>query len=580
MGDLNTSWIPFVLGQQQVWDKDDDVPAASGYIEFYRDDARTTPKSVFKLSGNPPDYTYEEIGSVITLSSIGTLDLEGNNFVPYLLPYHAGEIDLYYYKVFNSVGQLQYDVGGAPNVPIGETPTPTPTTGDNPNLIQNGQFVIRNFSTTSITTLNTNFAYPIGDRDGWHYIRSTNACATDELRFYRFDDTINSPTYDPTGNPRYATRISCTAPDASDTLKAIEYRFTDVNRFSDPTQKLSIFFAGASNLITSQEVNIYLYKYFGSGGSDASSTPIGTATLLPPSESVLVWSHFTYSFDFGSNYTAGKTAGTNDDDYFSIQIRINNPGTAVFDISTTDFVLKLGEEVITAYPFTPNAYNDYVINKIDNVTIPDVITHALTFFNTVNVQTFTANGTYTPTANMRYCTMECWGGGGGGSSAALAYKCSGGGSGGYSRKTADAATVGTSQVVTVGVFGAGGAREFGVINAGLNGGASSVGTLCVAHGGLGGSSTGSPGRGAVLGTGDIAGAGADGKLPYAQEYSGGGGNSQIGRGGIPIAGHNDGEAAIGYGAGGSGASAGSDGDTNGGNGAPGLVVITEYINTP
>jgi len=365
MGDLNTAWIPFSLGQQQVWDKDDDVPAGGGYIEFYKDDARTTSKNVFVLSSGPPDYTYESAGSVITLSSIGTLDLTGSNFVPYLYPYDAeGNIELYYYKVFNSVGQLQYEVEGVPNVPIGETPTPTPTEGDTPNLIQNGQFVIQNFSTTNITTLNTNFAYPIGDRDGWHYIRSTNACTTDKLVFYRFNDPINSPTYNPTGNPRYAARISCTVPDVSDTLKAIEYRFSDVNRFSDPEQKLSIFFTGASNLIASQDVSIYLYKYFGSGGSAESSTPIGTATLLPPAESSLVWTNFTFSFDFGSNYTEGKTVGPNDDDYCSIQIRINNPETAVFDMSVTDAVFKLGEEVIDAYPLVPNDYNSAEINTI------------------------------------------------------------------------------------------------------------------------------------------------------------------------------------------------------------------------
>src|SRR5574338_310828 len=61
--------------------------------------------------------------------------------------------------------------------------------------------------------------------------------------------------------------------------------------------------------------------------------------------------------------------------------------------------------------------------------------------NKVVVQTFTANGTYTPTTGMVYCIIECVGGGGGGggtsnSAAGSAGCAASGGAGAYSRKYA------------------------------------------------------------------------------------------------------------------------------------------------
>src|SRR4029077_1017779 len=109
-------------------------------------------------------------------------------------------------------------------------------------------------------------------------------------------------------------------------------------------------------------------------------------------------------------------------------------------------------------------------------------------FAGVNVQTCAASGTYTPTPGMKYCQIECVGGGGGGGgspdSSGSAVGGGGGGSGGYSRRTANAATVGVSQVVTVGAAGTAGTSAGA--NGG-NGGVTSVGALCVANGGGGAS---------------------------------------------------------------------------------------------
>jgi len=53
--------------------KDDGSPLSAGYVEFYSDVSRSTPKDVYQQV-QLPDNTYDfvNIGSTITLSSVGT----------------------------------------------------------------------------------------------------------------------------------------------------------------------------------------------------------------------------------------------------------------------------------------------------------------------------------------------------------------------------------------------------------------------------------------------------------------------------------------------------------------------------
>jgi len=560
MSGLNTYFVPLTTLQEQFWDKLNDAPLAGGKLYFFQDEARTIPKPVYILTGSPPDYTYEIMSpspNIITLSSIGTVDDgNGNNLVVYGYPYDddnfdgSGNVQLYYMSVYDSEGQFQFDVGGFPNVPIEENPSSSTA---EKNFIKNGQFVINN-GDQSIIAEETPLAY-----GGWYYIRSSNT-ATDNVSFYRFGSPIEGGI--PSGNPRNACEVVCSVT-GTDSLKALEVRFKDVNRFSDTVQTLSLYFEAMSPVATNISVN--LYKYFGSGGSTPISTQIVESTAL-----TTTWQPITASFAFGSN--VGQSIGANDDDYFSIQIIF--PPTTTFDVLLTDFVLYLGTETIVDYPFGTNSYNDYEISKT---------------FNTINVQTFTSSGTYTPSLGMVYCTIECWGGGGGGGgmvgTSSVSVGSPGGGAGGYSRKTVSAATIGASKAVTVGAGGAGGNGS----GAGTNGGASSVGTLCIANGGSGAQVGFSPGgTGATAGTGDIAGRGQNGlpgtfQVSPAGAYAGVGGSTSIGAGGntAPMSNGNyeHGSNGTGYGSGGSGAAANNVGGAvlSAGYGASGLVVITEYL---
>lgn len=212
---------------------------------------------------------------------------------------------------------------------------------------------------------------------------------------------------------------------------------------------------------------------------------------------------------------------------------------------------------------------------------------------------FTASGTYTPSPGLVSAILETIAGGGGGGgtilNASLWSNGAGGGSGGYSRALRTAAQIGASQPITI---GAGGTAGVGATNGG-NGGDTSIGTLCVAHGGRGGGHvdvTGpvvpTGGAGGVPGTGDIVAAGNAGEgCQFVQQAVGTagafgrGGPSPLGGG--PAAygpwpaggvGGGNGPAGQAYGAGGSGGmTAGGGTAGNGGVGAPGAAFITEFI---
>jgi hypothetical protein len=215
-------------------------------------------------------------------------------------------------------------------------------------------------------------------------------------------------------------------------------------------------------------------------------------------------------------------------------------------------------------------------------------------------QVFTTNGTYTPTAGMNYCIIEVVGAGGGGGSsvtftgATRVSAGTGGGGGGYARGVFSAVTIGVSQAVTVGTGGAGGI----VPGSGSAGGTSSVGALISSTGGTGGNPSidtlGVPfadvGNGGVGSGGDFFTTGGCGGICNGLgstnnrgAVGGAGGNSFFG-GGAPnvittgAATNTTGLPGTSYGGGGGGGAEDEDGiGADGGAGANGVVIVTEFI---
>ncbi|MGM4987519.1 hypothetical protein [Tardiphaga sp. 841_E9_N1_2] len=196
--------------------------------------------------------------------------------------------------------------------------------------------------------------------------------------------------------------------------------------------------------------------------------------------------------------------------------------------------------------------------------------------------------TYTPDPNLLYASIECQAPGGGGAGAVHTSATGiavggGGGSGGKSIKIATAADIGASKSVSIAAPGNGGAAG---ANNGTDGGDVSVGSLCIAKGGHGGTysqvgvTAGAAGAGGVSGTGDLTQAGSPGQpggiasITSVSLVGGAGGGTG---GGAAKTSDSNGEAAAGYGGGGSaGASVVTSNSRSGGAGANGYVLIIEY----
>lgn len=225
-------------------------------------------------------------------------------------------------------------------------------------------------------------------------------------------------------------------------------------------------------------------------------------------------------------------------------------------------------------------------------------------FKSTNTQVFSSDGTYTPTTGMKYCVVEIVGGGGGGAgtqnTTASPYgDCGGGGGGGaYRRGTFSAAEIGASQAVTI---GNGGGSGLGAATGGT-GGTTSFGALMSAQGGSGGQNAiaslnfiGFGGGGGFFGSGGqvLISGGSGGIGSYSDAALGSQNPCVVSGYGAPAATYScvtpggttsaldtsiSGLPGHQYGGGGAGARSNSSSlQVQGGQGASGVCVITEFL---
>lgn len=264
----------------------------------------------------------------------------------------------------------------------------------------------------------------------------------------------------------------------------------------------------------------------------------------------------------------------------------------VSPLATLNAYQNNGSTQITTGNIVAGSYYEFAYNSTLNSSAGGWQQITPTFVSTaiqsVVLQKFTTSGTYTPTANMVDCIIECIAGGGAGGGVATSSNLGtggGGGAGSYSRSRKTAAQIGVSQSVTVGGGGTAGSAGNNPGNAGSD---TSVGVLVVAKGGLGGggaaaNSYGFGSAGGVAGTGDVTGTGMAGwngvfgAGTVGSGQSGAGGATTFGAGGQSLVGASNGDAGKLYGGGGGGGlDSGSGGNKTGGAGAAGIVIITEY----
>ena len=343
---IDTRYLMSPSLQQYFVDKDTGFPLANGEVYFFEDNNRSNAKSVYEISGSPPNYSFTPIGNKITLSSVGTPeDGSGNDFIPYLFPEDAeGNLQLYYVEVYSAGGptggRLQFTREAWPP----EAVTESANNGQDStlNLIPNGQFALHNniganivtgTPTGRITSAVTQIA-----PGGWTFERPTTSLAIDTVTFNR----LSAYTDNPTASPRYEIVIQSNGGSPSDAFKDLRKKFNDVNKFASDTQMYSIFFSARSTSGGSFPISFNIIKNYGTGGDPEEIINIDDFTITPTQQ------NFTVSFLWGSNL--GKTIGPSDDDF--CELAFSMPVDISFSIVMTDFANLIGETTITEFPIS------------------------------------------------------------------------------------------------------------------------------------------------------------------------------------------------------------------------------------
>lgn len=149
---LSSLYITAVDLESWFVDKDTGLPLAGGQIQFWVDGARTTPKLVYELTGDPTNsqgggYSYAPLPNPVTLSDVGTIqDASGNNIPIYYYPYDSnGQLQLYYIVVVNALGVVQFTREAWPNVTLDQVAGASESIST--NQLSNSQFSLTNFGT-------------------------------------------------------------------------------------------------------------------------------------------------------------------------------------------------------------------------------------------------------------------------------------------------------------------------------------------------------------------------------------------------------------------------------------------------
>lgn len=467
------------------------------------------------------------------------------------------------------------------------------------------------------------------------------------LQLYNVDTTstvISIDSYVNAGNPNSSLTLRCARGTGSSTtaiqngdiigtVSAIGYgatlfqaqgtgtiAFISEGNFTNASQPMAISFSTATALSTTETLRITSAGVFTLSGNIAATNSI-TGTLTAAGGMGVSNNFYVGGTANAPAYNTGSftssnvtfTGGTIDSATIGGTTPSTGKVTTLTVTGTISFTTPMNNSSagtgLSAIPVSVLSGNSTALNSITpgalRTTLISAGASAQPVFGfptgtLLNIQAFTASGTYTPTSGTNSIVVECQGAGGGGGGVAATsgtqYAAAGGGSGGTFARVRITSV--SSQTVTVGAAGAAGTAG---ANAGGLGGTSSFGALVSCPGGPGGS-----GGGAITNTNNqttstgggistaatISGAttintfqgmkGSPGiQYNSSNVISGGGGNSAFGFGGYA---KQTSSSTPGIGTVGSGYGAGASGSVIlisvaaqvGAAGSPGVVIVYEY----
>lgn len=348
MPTLDSNFIISPPLQEVFRDKDTALPLRNGYVEFYRDTDRITPKDVFKLDGAPGNYNYISLGAVVTLTQNGTWgDGLGNDialaYFPFIEVDGVQELDRYFIRVFSVENVEQFTRQAWPRIGDEET---TDTTFNNyisdgqfwnyRDLPNGGQLTGSDFVTYGGGQTTINGGESTNGFSTWIAFLSPGSTSNDTVTFERFNSFITNPE----SNPRYSLRWNTVVPDLSDTAKHLVYRINNVNFIASDTEFLTFQFEAKSNLTGPILVGFDVQKSYGTGGSPQEFFNVTSFSIEPG------WSKYTVNFVLESN--DGNNLGPQDDDM--LEIFLSLPTDQVNDLNFTNFILRDGSFSTLSYP--------------------------------------------------------------------------------------------------------------------------------------------------------------------------------------------------------------------------------------
>lgn len=216
MANLDPRYIVGInLGEYFV-DKNSGEPLAFGVISFFKDSSRNEGKTVYQLTGSPPNYTYTALPNPIVLSASGTIiNGSGDNIAVYYFPYDEEDnIELYYISCVSFGAIPQFTREAWPNLTQESSPIDD-NNGNVTNELSNSQFAdvyfnpLRPYTYSLLSTADSfNFA------PDWDLVVTGSVSSTVILERISLAGSLNAPSL-PSGaqiaNPAYALRVTSSA---------------------------------------------------------------------------------------------------------------------------------------------------------------------------------------------------------------------------------------------------------------------------------------------------------------------------------------------------------------------------------